>query len=574
MPMDPISKKLVDRWGELKQARQAREAQWRETNTFCGDSEDLLDDYGQQLQLSSSGARRVFTGIGILNSKRLSALLVTYLVNPERPFLTANIEAEADVSRGFVTQNKFGDASQTYLSDLSWYMHEAQMRSKSGFLTSTALALRDFVNFGPGIRFTSLNDRNQARWKQCSVMNCWYAANEDGEVDTMYRREYYRLSRLVALYPKALESDKLEKLHKAGKSANLLVQCVNAVEPRGGGVKGGVATSKPFASYFFLPDYDGLIVQETGFDTFPYSVAVNGATEANPYGFGTAEAALPDLKAINHYQAGLENNLDLTNEPPILHLAGLFNKFSFDAGALTSIDPFAFGGMNISEAITQLKVGGQIQPVMGFLQWLEQRVGEQFYTDFLKPRESGMETATAVNDKRDLRLRSVAALVPGVGPMFSHEADRLLELWTRRRLLPDAPPELRGREAVWDYRGPLYYIMMAVKGDSLEKIFGLWQGLIKESPEVADIIDIEWVLRGWAEAQGLEPGNLRTTEEVAKRADARAQAKQQEQEQAQMTAQATAVRDASQGVASLANAGNGEALDMTKQLMLPSPMAA
>ncbi|WP_303832336.1 portal protein [Asticcacaulis taihuensis] len=567
MAVSEQSKRLIERADELKQARLPREAKWAEVNRFCGDSDDLLDEYGQLVNAGASGSRRVFTGMGQLNSKRLAALLATYLINPERPFTEPNIEAPTDASAGFITQNKLGSVSQDYLSGLSWYMFQAQMRSKSGFMTSTALALRNFVNFGPGIRFTSMNAQNQARWKNCAVINCWFANSEDGETDTMYRREYYRLSRLVSLFPKALEHKRISELAEKDKNRSLLIEVTHAVEPRAGGKIGAVAGGKPFASVAFLKAFDGHVLREDGFDTFPYSVAVNGATESNPYGYGIAEAALPDLEALNHYQAGLENNVDLINEPPILHLAGLFNKFSFDAGALTSVDPFNAGGFNISEAVTQLKVAGQIQPVMGFLQWLENRIGEYFYTDFLKLGENGTMTATEVNDRRDLRLRSVASLVPGIGPMFSTEADRLLELMVRRRLLPSPPPELRGREVVWDYRGPLWNIMKGAQGDIKEKVFAMWQGLIKESPEIADIIDIEAVIRSWADDLGLEPGNLRSAEDVKALAKQRADAKAREQEQNQMTAQATAARDAAQGVASLANAGDGRGLQAAQEIM-------
>ena len=562
----PQSRRLLVHWDQHKQARLPREGKWQEVADFCDLAESFVDDGGAVIvQGGPSTTRKVYTGVGILNSKRLAALLVAYSVNMVRPFLTGSIETPADMSAGFLVQSQLDDTSKGYLDSLSWQLHGEQMRPKSNFLTATAKAMRDFINYGPGIKYSTLNARGEARFMQYSVKNCWFAVNDEGEVDTLYRRSFYRLDRLLEVFPAAVGNKAISELKDRADKDNgvsrSLVEVVHAVEPREGGKIGGPSSSLPFASVFFLPKYDGYVVKEEGFNTFPYSVARNDPTEDNPYGVGIAEAALADLRTLNHYHAGIENNLDLINEPPLMYLNGIFDKFSFDAGALTSVDPFAVGMASLKDAVLPVNVAGNVAPAMSYVDRMELRIGEFFFTDWMKLRENGNMTATEVNERRDLRIRSMSSLVPGLDrDMFGNEADRIMELKARRRLLPSPPPALANKFISWDYAGPLADAMRANQTDVLGKLFSLWQSLIEQAPQIADIIDIDSLVRTWADGQGVEPGILRSKADAARLTAAReAQAAQEKQQQALQTG-ATALRDSAQGIATLANAGNGGAI--------------
>lgn len=564
--LDPKSRDLLNSWEAQKQGRLGREAVWQEVSDYCESGESFVDDQGNTLLRGGPvTTRQVFTGVGILNSTRLPALLLAYLVNFVRPFLDASLESPPDLSGGFVMQNAMSGSAQAYLAGMGWAYHAEQMRTKSNFLTATVKALRDFVNYGPGIKFSTLNSRGEARFRQFSVKNCWIDVNEDGEVDTLFRRSYYRLDRLIEAFPAAQGckgiSNLLDKMKTDADRCRVLIEVNHAVRPRAGGVKYGVSYNMPFASIFWLPKYDGYILKEEGFNTFPYSVARNNPTEDNPYGVGISEQALPDLKSLNHYHASIENNLDLINEPPLLYMNGIFDKVSFDAGAITGIDPFAAGMSSLRDAVMPLNVPGNVSPAMSYVDRMELRIGEFYFTDWMKLRENGNMTATEVNERRDLRIRSMSSLVPGLDrDMFGNEADRIMELKQKRRLLPPPPPELIGKFISWDYSGPLADAFRANQADVLSKVFSLWQALSEQAPEIADIIDIDSLIRTWADALGLEPGVLRSKAEAAARMQQRQQQQQSEQAQQALISGATALRDSSQGIANLANAGNTQAI--------------
>jgi hypothetical protein len=176
----------------------------------------------------------------------------------------------------------------------------------------------------------------------------------------------------------------------------------------------------------------------------------------------------------------------------------------------------------------------------------------------MRLRESGTMTAEEVRERRELRLRSMSALIPGVDrDLMGADADRTLEIMVAEGHLPDAPQSVAGIDVDWDYAGPLARAQQRQQGEAMTRLFEATMIAAKIDPTAPMVLDVAEGLRAIAEAEGAPVGLLRSREDYAERVAAQME-RQDTAESLQATqAAATAVRDGGQGIANLVAANNG-----------------
>lgn len=564
--MSERAKRVRNAWEEMQAARRAFEPGWQMVSDYFYPSTNFTVTAGTPVVRRN---RRIVTNLPRVAAKQAAALFIAYAIDTTQPFLAPN------VSRGLARAGRnvwrrdgegrkiaLSPASLDYLDDLRWQIFDAQMLPQSGFVSAIARCGLEFLTFGNAVRWTGGKRGFGPRTVHVPLKQAWWQRNEEDEVDTLVRKFVMPLHRVPRKYPNASDHPALAEKLKDPKKAQEPVTVLHLVEPRHGGVAGAVGTRKPFADLCFLPDFDWFEVKEGGYDSFPYQVAGMDAWEGSPYCTGLGYDALPDAMALNHFSGGMERAIDLINDPVLFAPTRLFgNRLDRRPGQVNSYDPVNLGFQSLKDAIQKADIAGDPS-------WAERRVAQLtdniervFFGQFTNLRDAANVTAEEIRERRDLRQRAMSYLVPSFDrDLFGKGADRELEALIAEDLVPPPPAELSGVDVDWDYAGPLAKAQMRTQVDGALMLFDAAARAQQFDDTAGDVVAVHEALRTISDSLGNAPGMVNSRELVAEKAAQREAAAEQELENETNTADATAVRDAGQGIASLMNAGQPEAM--------------
>jgi len=424
-------------------------------------------------------------------------------------------------------------------------------------VTAVARCGLEFLAFGNCVRWVGRKRGFGPRHQHRPLRSCWWSVNEDGEIDTFYFAETLAVWRLVEKYPEALKHPKVAELNDDPKKARQTVQLLHLVEPRKGGVRGAVATNKPFASVTLLPEHDMFEIRAEGYDSFPYQVARMDLWDGSPYATGLGFDALPDAMALNHFSGGMERAIDLINDPVLFAPTRLFgNRLDRRPGQVNVYDPVNLGFQSLRDAIQKAEIAGDPSWAERRIAGLTTNIEKVFFGNFTNLRDAANVTAEEIRERRDLRQRAMSYLVPSFDrDLFGKGADRELEALLEEDLVMAPPAELSGVDVDWDYAGPLAKAQMLTQVDGALRLFDAASAAKQFDESAGDVVAVHEALRTINDSLGNAPGMLNSREAVEEMRAQRAEAAQQEQDNATLTAEATALRDAGQGMASIENAG-------------------
>lgn len=546
---------ILDNFSEMQAARQSHEGRWRDVADYFMPNKNL----SVEAKPTEIVRRRVTSSIGPRVLARGSALLVAYLLDPSRPFISPNVEG------GFVQAGRSLNLkadSHDYLDTLQWQMFDKMMRPKSNYWTSTTQCAVELYGFGTCIRWTGRKKGFGPKYQYRPLRACWISENEDGDVDTLYFRYTLPLFKAAKKFPKLLENTEIKARFDDPQRRREHIVLLHCVEPRDGGVAGAVATNKPFTSVTIAPEQK-IVAEESGYDSFPYSVARINVEEGSPYGTGLAWFALPNVKVINALQQGVELSVALRLNPPLLMPKRMFGKpLDRRPGARNVYDQSGLGFQSAREAVQKLDVSGD--PVIGveYVKSLVTEVEEIFFVDWMSLNDGVQKTAEEIRDRRDLRVRAMTALVPAVDrDLIGKDADRTLEVMTEEGMVPPPPAELSDAMVEWDYKGPLAIMAQRGQFEAIDRIFDLalkGKGLDEGG---AKVVAVEECLRAAAEAVGIPVGALLSRTEMDDLLAREAEGVQAMNAADLAQRGATTLRDAGQGVASL-TAANADGADV------------
>ena len=539
-------KVLDDHLAELKAARMLREQEWQLiADVFLPRKDFTLPQRPTELR-----KRRLTSSVPAIALRRGAGLLSAFMISHTQPFIKAN------VARGLVASgrsNDLDDASRDYLSDVEWAVFDRMMLPQSGFLTALPRLSMELYAFGSGVLWTGRKRGFGPRYQTRPLRACWFSENEDGEVDTLFFQFTLPIFRAVERWP----DHGVEAWTRAMSDNNPAkrrehVTVVHGVYPRPGGRVGAEGRAKPFAEVYFCIS-EKKILSEWGYDSFPFAVPRLDPEEGSAYGTGLAWWVLPEALVLNALQQGVENAVELKNNPPLLAPLRLFGKpLDRRAGALNYYDGSKLGFQSARDGIQRLDIAGDVTLAAGWLERMERNIEAAFFIDWMRLRESGNMTAEEVRARTDMRIRAMSSFVPGVDrDLMGPTADRTLEVMNAEAQLPRPPEQLGGVDVDWDYNGPLAIAQLKTQADGVLQTFEAALRAKELDPISPYVIAVEEGLRAVAEAYALPPEAVRSREAVAAERERQRMAQEVAQNAELMQMAAGAMRDGGQGVASL-----------------------
>lgn len=559
--MTDRGRRIRNAWEEAQAERRTFEPGWQAVSDYFYPSTNFRVSLQTPVIARN---RRVVTNTPRQNLKNAAALFVAYAIDTTQPFLAPNVNRGMALSgRAIYRRDQRGrkielsGEARDYLDDLRWQLFDAQMLPQSGMVAAVARCGLEFLAFGNCVRWIGRKRGFGPRHQAMPLKSCWWSENEDGEVDTLFRRFTLPVWRLVKRYPGALAHPKIQELANDDRRQQQLVTVLHLVDPREGGVSGAMNTRKPFSDLTLLPDHDMFEVKESGYDSFPYQVARMDRWEGSPYATGLGYDALPDAMALNHFSGGMERAIDLINDPVLFAPTRLFgNRLDRRPGQVNTYDPVNLGFQSLRDAIQKADIAGDPQWAERRIAALTRNIEMVFFGQFTNLRDAANVTAEEIRERRDLRQRAISYLVPSFDrDLFGKGADRELEALLEEDLVSPPPGELSGVDVDWDYAGPLAKAQMRTQVDGALTLFNAAAAAAQFDQTAADVVAVHEALRTINDSLGNAPAMVRSRAEVEAIQAQRAEQAQQQQDNETMTAEATALRDAGQGIASIENAG-------------------
>lgn len=316
-----------------------------------------------------------------------------------------------------------------------------------------------------------------------------------------------------------------------------LITLVEPNDNRGGTV---FSWDMPFRSVTWVDGANDAeaVVRESGFESFPFLVSRWDVASGDEYGTESpAMDCLGDAKALQIAEGDILTILDRMADPALIADSKLRRVLGDRAPVpgqiVYSDNPDSHIKALIAESRSAL---GQVADLVSRY---ERRVSVGFYED--------MFLMLANTDRREITAREVAERheekLLQLGPVLERLQDELLkplisrafEILQRKRVLPEAPPELDGQELTVEYISILAQAQKLVALQGVDRLLDVVAGIANLSPDIVGKVNFEEILEEYAEVIGVRPELLKSKDEFAQMQKA-----QQEQQAAQQQGDAMA----------------------------------
>lgn len=386
-----------------------------------------------------------------------------------------------------------------------------------------------------------LSHPDRVMWHHNLTWGQYYLAqNQYGIVDTCYREFEMTAAQAVAMFGMDRVSERVRRCVGSGRQDEA-VKVIHAIEPRGyRSVTRSDSLDMPWRSVYIEEGGDKHdVLEESGFKSFPVLCPRSDVFGGDVYGRGPGSVALPDNRALQHQQRRKANAIDYKSNPPLQGPAKFARQVDRRPGAYNPVD-----ATGQTAGVRQLfEVDFDVRELKEDSQEIRQRIQSAFGADAALMLYSVADTAKTAYEAAELRSEKFMILSPLLDSVHTELLrpliDRGFELAYEAGRLPDPPPELEGRELDVEFVSLLAQAQRAMGANSTDRWLNTLAALQQMDPNAVDKLNADSVIDDYAQMLGVNPGNVRTDEEVAEVRRARAQA-QAAQQMAQVQREAAA----------------------------------
>lgn len=406
---------------------------------------------------------------------------------------------------------------------------------KANFASQNQKNYKSLGAFGTGAMFTDeLKDRYEKglRYRAIHLAEIFFSENHQGIVDRAVRKFSLTARQAVEQFPKNLPNHIKECAKNNPDNTYDFLHCVkprDQYDPKRKDAKG-----MPFGSYY-VSIQDRKLIDEQGYNTFPYAVSRYEQEPNEVYGRSPAMDVLPAVKTLNEEKKILLKQGHRAVDPVLLaHDDGIVSGFSLKPGAING------GGVTADgrPLIHPLPVG---QFAIGKDMMDDERnvINDAFLiTLFQILTETPQMTATEVLERTKEKGILLAPTIGRqqseyLGPMIEREIDLL----TRQGLIepmPQALLEAKGEYTI-QYESPLSRAQRAEEASGFMRLveMGLQIWGVKQDSTILDHLDFDAAASDLAEIHGVPAKWMKAQEQIDQ---ARAAVQQQMQMQQAMQA--------------------------------------
>jgi hypothetical protein len=520
---DGIAQQIVHRLGRLKSNRGNWESHWEEI------AQRVLPSHAQTFTgTTSAGVKKnqeLYDSTAAMACTKFAAAMESMLT-PRNQRWHALTPMDKTLSRNRTARLWFEDANDV----LFRYRYAPQ----ANFASNQHEIYMGLGAFGTGCMYTdTLYDFHRrpigTRYRAIHLGEVFFAENHQGIIDTALRPFKFTARQAAQKWG----ADKLhEKIRDAlEKNPEQEFEFIHAVMPREDFAPGRLdVKGMPFASYFVCCS-SKLVMEESGYHTFPYSISRYVVAPGEIYGRSPAMLALPDIKVLNEINKTTLKQGHRVVDPVLLaHDDGVLDSFSLKPGAIN------YGGVSADgRPLVHALPTGNLSFAKDLTAEKRESINDAFLvTLFQILVDTPQMTATEVLE----RAREKGALLSptmgrqqseALGPMIHRELDIL----ARAGLLPPMPPIVKQAMAEYDvvYQSPLSRAQKAEEAAGTMRTieFAVQAAANAQDPSILDPFDWDAIIPEVADINGMPTRFLRDAAAIAAMREGRDQDKQVQQ---------------------------------------------
>lgn len=512
---------ILNRVSRLKSDRGSWETHWEEI------AEVVLprykDSFVGQAFINTKGDKRtqkMFDATAALGLERFASVMESMLVPRNRKWHRLQASDEA-LNRDRETRIWFDEVTNILFKN--------RYTPKANYASQQHESFMGLGAFGTGVMFIDQNPLGGIRYKANHLGGIFFAENHQGIVDTVYREFHLTARQITQKFDNERIPESIMKIaEKTPEQTFEVIHCVRPNEEMDNNRSDfrGMA----FSSLYVTREGNS-VLEEGGYETFPYVVSRYVTAPGEIYGRSPAMTALPSIKTLNEQKKTVLKQGHRVVDPVLLmHDDGIANTFSMRPGAANA------GGVSAEgRALVQTMPTGNLSAGFEMMNQEREVINDVFLVNLFQIlTDSPQMTATEVLE----RTREKGMLLsPTMGRQeteaLSPMIERELDILARQGLLPEMPRQLLEAEGEFEiqYDSPLSRATRAEEATgffrSLE--FATNYANVSGDPSVFDYFDMDAAMPEMFAINAVPERWKRADDEIESIRNNRAQAAKEQQ---------------------------------------------
>lgn len=531
---------ILRQYGKLKGGRGTWESHWEEI------AERVLPRQMGFLGERTSGEKRtqkIFDSKPMIALDRFASVMDSMLTPRQQKW--HNLRTTDDnLNRDFEVQDWFYKVNNI--------LYQARYNPKANFAGQNHERWTSVGAFGTGSLFIDFEPGVGLRYRCLNLRDTYFCENHQGMIDTVYRHFDYTARQAAQRWGLERLPEKVRKAAEDPSKQEQEFEFLHVVKPRSDYDSTRMdARGKPYVSIYVAIADKVQVGDESGYNSFPFSISRYVTAPEEIYGRSPAMMALPDIKMLNEMaKTDIRAVHKLIDPPILLHDDGILG-----GGAMTvNMRP---GGLNVGgvnrngQAMMQpFSTGARVDINDKKMDQRRAAIDDAFMVTLFQilietPRMTATEALIRAQEKGMLLTPTMGRQQSeALGPLIERE----LDLLSFHNMLPPMPDVLREAGGEYDivYDSPMSRMQRAEELVGVQRTMELLAPFAQLDPTVLDVFDKDELARLTAEVSGVPTPVLRSPDAVAALRQQRAQ-----QEQDAMLMQAAqplagALKDAAQ----------------------------
>jgi hypothetical protein len=498
---DPKAVELLKDFERMRVDRSPYESAWNDIRNLV--RPNTVDFYSQQNSPGDVRTDRIYDGTAMQSNTDLGNAVHTFIANPSERNFGIKVTADREL-------NKDPDVL-AWCDEVSDIIGSEYQDDRTKFTSSMQEGFLDLA-FGTITINQEWNaDEGHLEFEACPLADCFFEQDAHGKVNRLNRRRTWTVTQITKEFPDATWEGKEED---SPDKKYTVVHCV---------YEGG-ESRLPYSSCWVLKE-KCVILKEGGYRSFPFHVGRWAKSSEETYGRGPAINCLPEIKMLNRMEFTIIKAWQKAVDPPLIMPSDGFigKNFRTHPGAVNYSDPSA-GEFQVQA----LEHKGKLEGAETKSDQKREFIRRAFYADWVKlmPRKE-RQTAYEISELVEQQLRMMA---PMLGRLQTEVMipciQRSYQLMSLAGLLPQAPPQLRGRIIEVDYVSAAARAQAATRLANYNRYIQSLAVLQPFAPEVMDALDTDDMAQDMAILSGVPRSAARSPEEIMEIRSARAQEQQ------------------------------------------------
>jgi hypothetical protein len=445
--------------------------------------------------------------------------------------LTASIDATSGMSINIfppgdkfynvvMSDKKLNDieAVKRKLGEITELSHEK--RANSNFMLQANETLRSLLTFGTGNMFSEYIPGVGLNYRDYDVGQYTFMENPQSRVDTMFIEFEFTAKQAFQKWGEDAGETTVAKA-KDPQTANDKFKFIWVTRPRDLTKQtGSENTAMPFES-IFVNRADVQVVEESGFEEFPFQVSRWAKSSTEKWGRGIGTYALGPVQGLQTEKRDLLECANLHNNPPKEVLESFEGEVKVspgdlnwvtEKGTIRAIEQNAMGNFAITKDVIEMD---------------RQEVRKMFFLDAFNQLE---QLRGDRRNELEIRARLAEGLRKLVIPVSRIQTEWLTGLVTRDIMLllrngelGELPPEMEGASFKIEYIGRLALELQSAQTTGWLRWVQEGSEIEAVSPGVLDNVNMDIGYRRRGVTLGVAVEDIATPDEVAAKREARAQ---------------------------------------------------